>query len=73
MGSREHPVSNIRVQELREAAGMSKAKLGRLAGISERTVRNIETGVYQPSFATAQALARALDVPLQSLVEDSST
>lgn len=49
---------------------MTKVELAALAGISERTIRNIESGVYEPTWATAQALATALGVPLQALAED---
>jgi DNA-binding XRE family transcriptional regulator len=34
-----------RVQASREDEGVSKAELSRLAGISERTIRNIEEGL----------------------------
>lgn len=46
---------------------MSRAELARRAVISERTVRNIEQGVYEPSMATARKLAKALDVPFDAL------
>jgi DNA-binding XRE family transcriptional regulator len=65
------PVTSLRVTELRTAASMSKAELARRAGINERTVRNIESGVYEPSLATARKLATALDVPFDALFSDN--
>lgn len=65
-------MSSLRVQELREAAGLSKAELARRAGINERTVRNIESGVYLPSLDTACKLAKALEVPFQALLTETA-
>lgn len=68
------PVSNLRITELREAAGLSKAELARRAGINERTVRNLENGRYGgPSMATARKLAVALGVSFDSLFQDART
>lgn len=61
-------MSNFRLKELRESAALSKAELARRAGITERTIRNIESGVYEPSMPTARKLAKALGVPLDSFV-----
>ena len=47
---------------------MSTHELAKRAGVSERTVRNIERGVYKPSLDTAGKIARALDVPFQALL-----
>ena len=66
-------MSTIRITELRIAAGMTKTELARRAGINERTVRNIESGVYEPSLATARKLAGALGVPFDELFEPAST
>ena len=51
---------------------MTKVELARRAGVTERTIRNLESGVYEPSMETARKIARALDVPLQALVEPAS-
>jgi DNA-binding XRE family transcriptional regulator len=61
-------MTTLRLTQLREEAGLSKAELARRAGINERTVRNIEHGVYKPSLDTAMALAKALEVPFQALL-----
>lgn len=61
-------MSNFRLQELREAASLTKVELARRAGVSERTIRNIENG-SEPTWETARAIARALGVPLQTLAE----
>jgi DNA-binding XRE family transcriptional regulator len=52
---------------------MTKVELARRAGVTERTIRNLEGGVHEPSMATAMKIARALNVPLQALVEPVST
>jgi DNA-binding XRE family transcriptional regulator len=64
-------VTTLRVQELREAAGLSKAALARRAGINERTVRKIESGSHRPSLTTTMKLAEALDVPMLDLFSDN--
>lgn len=50
---------------------MSKAELARRASISERTVRNLEQGVFEPKMETARKLAQALGVPFDSLFSDA--
>lgn len=64
-------MTSTRITELREAAGLTKVELARRAGVNERTVRNIEHGVYQPSLSTARSLAEALGVPLHALLDDT--
>lgn len=50
---------------------MSKAELARRASITERTVRNLEQGVYEPKMATARKLAQALGVPFDDLFAEA--
>jgi DNA-binding XRE family transcriptional regulator len=62
-------MTTLRLTQLREEAGLSKAELARRAGVNERTIRNIENGTHkQPSLDTAIALAKALEVPFQALL-----
>lgn len=51
---------------------MSRMELAEKAGITERTVRNLESGVYKPSMPTAIKLAEALGVTLDSFVTGGS-
>lgn len=62
-----------RITQLREAAGLTKIELARRAGINERTVRNLERGIYEPSLKTARGIADALGVPLHHLLEHDRT
>jgi DNA-binding XRE family transcriptional regulator len=76
LGREQHSppvVTHLRLKELREAAGLNKTQLARLAGVNERTVRNIESGVYEPSLATARKLAAALDVSMDALLAGDLT
>lgn len=66
-------VRTFRIQELREAAGISKAELARRAGINERTVRKIEAGNHQPSITTAHKIAEALEVDFLELFADADS
>lgn len=63
----------LRVKELREAAGISKAELAKRALLNEKTVRKIEGGTHQPSLTTAMKIAAALGVPLTELIAEEAT
>lgn len=65
----EERIAN-RVRELREAAGMSQATLGRLVGTSRSQVANLERGERAATVSTLEAFARALDVRLIDLLGD---
>lgn len=52
---------------LRLKAGLSRKRLAEKAGITERTVQNIEEG-RKPSLRTLEKLAEALQVPVKFLV-----
>ncbi|RYG99059.1 MAG: XRE family transcriptional regulator [Alphaproteobacteria bacterium] len=64
-----------RLRTLRLAAGLSQRELGRRIGLSEEVVSSrvtrYERGTSEPDFATASKLAKALGVPLSSLVADT--
>lgn len=51
---------------------MSKAELARRAGVNERTVRKIESGLHTPSITTAAKIADALGVSFLDLIEDAA-
>ncbi len=50
------------VKELRKARGMTQEGLAYKAGVSLRTVTNVEGGTRCPTRATLKALAEALEV-----------
>ncbi|MFD0409956.1 helix-turn-helix domain-containing protein [Kitasatospora sp. NPDC127116] len=56
------------MRTLRQAAGLSRAQLALIAGVSPETVRNAETGSRSPSARVVRALARALGVPVGELM-----
>lgn len=53
-------VRPIKVQRI--AAGLTQAELADAAGISRKTVSNLERGCFNPGRRTAKALAVALGV-----------
>ncbi|GHI04647.1 helix-turn-helix transcriptional regulator [Streptomyces cellostaticus] len=59
-----------RVRDLRLKAGLRIDDLAAAAGISANTVRSVEKGRHQPQPRVAQALARALGVPLRELARN---
>ena len=62
-----------RLRVARAARGITQVELAHRSGVSERTIRRLETSVGPPVAATTLLrLARGLDVSLTSLVEDTS-
>jgi transcriptional regulator with XRE-family HTH domain len=51
-----------RLKERREAAGLTQAALAERAGLHALTVAKLEQGLREPTWATVQALAKALGV-----------
>lgn len=61
-----------RLKEARARAGLSQAKLAKLAGVSQSTIANIESGTrFEPQKAVQ--IARALGVSAEWLVEGRET
>ena len=59
-----------RLQELRQAAGMSQSQLARAANVPIGTLRNWEQDRRTPLFDTAARVARSLGVSLDELYEE---
>jgi len=57
-----------RIKQARKAKGFTQKQLGELSKTSEGTVRQYEIGKRQPRLEQLQAIAAALDVPLEALV-----
>lgn len=55
------------VRHWRKVNGLSQEQLANLVGKSVETVTKIERGRVAPSFATLEALAEALEIPVQDL------
>jgi transcriptional regulator with XRE-family HTH domain len=58
------------VRAFRKEGGFSVAELAALARLSPGMLSKIENGAISPSLATLQAVARALQVPVTSLLRD---
>lgn len=59
-----------RVKEARARRGMTRRILARDSGVSERYLAQLESGAGNISIVLLRALARALDVPLESIVRE---
>ena len=51
-----------RLRELREKAGLTQAELAAAAGLFHSAISKLEQSSNEPSWATVQALAKALEV-----------
>ncbi|MEM9105291.1 MAG: XRE family transcriptional regulator [Pseudomonadota bacterium] len=77
----KHPLSERGVDEavgralraLREANGLTARDLAARSEVSAAMISRIENGQVSPSLATLQALARALEVPMVSLLRETGT
>ena len=69
-GSRDAEIRRIgrQVRLLREKSGRTQAQLADTAGLSERAVRELETGRTNPSLTTVVGIAGALGVTLDEIV-----
>ncbi len=56
------------VRRLREERGWSQEHLAELAALNRSYMGEIERAAAMPSLATAEKLARALELPLSSLI-----
>ena len=60
------------VRRAREEADISQEKLARLAQVSTATISRIELLDHVPTVTTLWQIARALGVPMESLVRDAA-
>ena len=60
-----------RVRDLRARRGMTRRILAKDSGVSERYLAQLETGQGNASLGILRRIARALDVPLSSLIADT--
>ena len=59
----------LNLRRLRKARDLSQDRLAEKSGLSRAAYRNIENGKSEPRVSTLQAIAIALEVPIQRLVE----
>jgi putative transcriptional regulator len=53
----------------RARLGLTQAELAERVSVSRKTINTVENGVFVPSTVLALRLARALDVPVESLFQ----
>src|SRR5688572_9597916 len=72
---RERPLREVlgaRVRELRGGRGWSRRELAVRADLSERFLAQVETGLGNPSIASVEAIARALDTSASALLAEDA-
>ena len=62
-----------RLKELRERAGLTQPELAEKAGMNRFGIAKLEQGAREPTWATVQALARALGVNCTAFEDAVST
>ena len=61
------PVLENRLKDLRAERGWTQAELAERVGVTRKTVNTVENGVFVPSTVLALKLARAFDLPVETL------
>jgi len=69
MSEKIKPPFALRLKELREAAGLSQSQLAERAGLHLHGLTKLEQGDREPSWASVQALAQALDVKCDAFMQ----
>ena len=59
-----------RLKQIRKSKGLAQAKLAELAGVHEKHISKIETGVYFPTYATLNKILKVLDVKIDEICPD---
>lgn len=67
MGQRPSKLEHLRAQR-----GMTQSALAVKAGVARETVRRIESGTVGCRLTTLYRIARALDVPVEELLEGAA-
>lgn len=55
-----------KIKELRKERKLTQAKLAELAGVNEKHISKIETGVYFPTFSTLNKILKVLKVNIEA-------
>jgi transcriptional regulator with XRE-family HTH domain len=61
------------LRRLRERRALSQKDLAALSGVTDRTIRNLETGETESRPSTTRKLARALHVKVEELMGPEET
>jgi putative transcriptional regulator len=62
-----------RLKELRAERKWSQVDLASLLNVSRQTINAIENGRYDPSLPLAFQIARAFELPIESIFDDESS
>ena len=60
----------VKIERARKKLGMSQAELGQRVGVTQTAVCRWESGAKQPSLSNLLKLSKALDVPMDELLND---
>jgi DNA-binding XRE family transcriptional regulator len=66
------PTFGVRLQQLREQAGLTQERLAEASGVNVWTIRNYEQGRREPNWKVAIYLARAIGVTVEAFADCSS-
>ena len=69
LASRDMLADIVGLRELRRAKFLSQRDLAQRAGVSQKTIVDIETGKKRPHLSTLRKLAEALQVEPEALAE----
>jgi len=61
------------LKEIRTGQGMSQSTLAKESGFTQVSISRIETGNQDPSFTTLERLAKAMGVPVSTLVRKAES
>lgn len=62
---------SFRLRDARAASRLTQDRLARLSGVHHTEISKLERALTDPRLSTVVRLARGLDVPTSTLVEDS--
>jgi len=69
-GVRKMNLSGLKLYELRASYGLTLKGLGELAGLSDNTINAMEKSRKKARLRSWYKVARALNIPLETLLED---
>ena len=61
----------LRLKEIMQELGWSRAKLAKEAGLTPTTISNIHSGLHLPSIENLQKIANVMDVDIRELFNPS--
>lgn len=56
-----------KLQQIRKSKNLTQAKLAELAGIDDKHLSKIETGVYFPTYSTLNKILTALSISIEDI------